>query len=200
MRIEICGGIASGKTTLTSMMQKYLKNSVAVHEDITSSCFLDDFYKNPQYYAFETEIAFLLQHLHQIKAVRNDVCNIICDYSLEQDFAYASSNLSDNAFHSFAHVYHESINQIKAADIIIFLECPADVMLNRITARGNRSEQEIDANYLAQTVKCLKSHLQNVSSFVLYVDSRKYDFRDANSISSLLSGPLMQIQRMVGLR
>lgn len=66
MRIEICGGIASGKTTLAKLLEE---NGIgkAIYENFEKNPFWEAFYKNPSKYAFETEIAFTLQHYHEIK-------------------------------------------------------------------------------------------------------------------------------------
>ena len=53
-RIEICGGIASGKTTLASLMKK-LKVEV-LFEDFKTNPFWKAFYVYPGKYIFETEI------------------------------------------------------------------------------------------------------------------------------------------------
>ena len=57
MRIEICGGIASGKTSLANSLKKY--GFYAVHEQLGNITFLDEFYSNPELFKFETEISFL---------------------------------------------------------------------------------------------------------------------------------------------
>ena len=91
MRIEICGGIATGKTTLTKQLSHM--GFGGVFEDFSSIAFLSDFYETPELYTYETEIAFLLQHTYQIKKRSFAGKVIVCDYSIEQDFAYAVNNL-----------------------------------------------------------------------------------------------------------
>jgi deoxyadenosine/deoxycytidine kinase len=57
-RIEIAGGIASGKTTLARLLRKV--GLQAIHEQFRKNPFFTAFYEDPGYTAFETEITFLL--------------------------------------------------------------------------------------------------------------------------------------------
>lgn len=57
-RLEICGAIASGKTTLAGTFSKC---GYAVEmEDFSRIAMLDDFYSNPLFVSFETELSFTL--------------------------------------------------------------------------------------------------------------------------------------------
>ena len=60
-RIEICGGIASGKTTLASILKQLDYN--VVFERFMDNPFLNEFYtSNGSDNTFETEMVFLLLH------------------------------------------------------------------------------------------------------------------------------------------
>ena len=63
--VEVCGGIASGKTTFAALMTNI--GLIPVLEDFKKSPFWEAFYRNPGEYIFETEISFILLHYHQIK-------------------------------------------------------------------------------------------------------------------------------------
>ena len=56
-RVEICGNIASGKTTLCQGLIGKGKN--AVFEDFQKNPFFKDFYDDPVAYSFETETSFI---------------------------------------------------------------------------------------------------------------------------------------------
>jgi deoxyadenosine/deoxycytidine kinase len=63
--IQICGRIASGKTTLAKLFRN--KDIHLVLEDFQTNPFWKAFYDNPIQYAFEAKITFLFQDYHQIK-------------------------------------------------------------------------------------------------------------------------------------
>lgn len=200
MRIELCGGIASGKSTFASVAQNYLANSIAVYEQISDNCFLTDFYLDPKYYAFETEIAFLLQHMHQIKVAQKTSNVLICDYSLEQDYAYGESNLVGGALNAFYQTYQEAINQIHPADLILFFDCPINVLLKRIKTRNRGNERGIDSEYLSHTINCLKQRLESVACPVVVIDSEKYDFRNNSVFLNIWSNVMEKSENIFELR
>lgn len=185
MRIELCGGIASGKTTFARALETHLPHFKAVYEDFSSNTFLDDFYKDTVKYAYETEISFLLQHMHQMKTAQSRGLDLVCDFSLEQDYAYAVSNLEAVSRRSFVEVYKETIRQIRSSDLIVFLQCPSHVLVERIHARGRSSEMEINTTYLDDTVHALRDRLSHQKSDVIIIDSNRYDFRNPTDMKKI---------------
>lgn len=182
MRIEVCGGIASGKTTFVKAIGTYLTRFSTVYEDFSSNTFLDDFYKNVSRYAYETEISFLLQHMHQIKCAMVDARDLMCDFSIEQDYAYAINNLDSISKPSFDEIYKETIRQISLPDLVIFLQCPSSILLERIRMRGRENEMNIDLMYLDSTLQTLNNHISSIRSSIVTIDSHQYDFRKADDI------------------
>lgn len=188
MRIEMCGGIASGKTTLATALKEQFPRCNVVYENAFSGDFLNDFYSDSEYYAYETEIFILLQHMHQVKAGQREGAPLVCDFSLEQDYSYGEYNLKQEELPSFEEIYRVAMRQLQEPDLIIFLECPVDILLNRIAARGRTSEKTINADYLRMTISQLESHLKGRE--IVVIDSNRYDFRKNGDILRLLSGPL----------
>ena len=187
MRIEICGGIAAGKTTLASALKERCPNYGVVLEDAFSGGFLEDFYQHPRYFAYETQIFFLLQHMHQIKAEQLKKLPLFCDFSLEQDYAYAENNLVSEEWKSFQEVYRRSESQVRKPSVIIFLECPTEILLKRIAARGRASEARIEKSYLDRTVFHLKKRLSSSPTEVITINSSEYDFREKEDVARLYS-------------
>lgn len=196
VRVELCGGIASGKTTLASALKARFPAWEAVLEEAFSDGFLADFYRDPPYYAYETETFLLLQHMHQIKRAQRSGAPLVCDFSLEQDGSYAENNLNAEEQRAFQAVYREAVRQTGAPDLILFLECPVECLLERIAGRGRESERSVGRAYLEQTVRRLWNRLKSAPADVAVIDSCMYDFREAADVDRLLSGPLRRYQRL----
>lgn len=181
MRIEICGGIASGKTTLTRQVQQL--GVAGVFEDFSSIAFLSDFYETPEIYTYETEIAFLLQHLYQIK--KNSLKNkcIICDYSIEQDYAYAMNNLQINEMESFKQIYRIARSKMVDTSLIICLQCSPEVLKRRITKRNRKNEHNISIEYLALTYAQIEKRIKQITTPVIYFDTEKINFLDIDVVN-----------------
>ncbi len=183
MRIEICGGIASGKTTLANALGKF--GFDVANEKLGNTSFLDEFYANPALFTFETEVSFLLQHSVEIKKLHNSH-NIVCDYSFEQDYAYALNNMNAVELKTFKSVFDEIKRQLNEPDLIIKIECSTETKKKRILLRGRENEQTIDNEYLESTDALITKRLSNISIPILCIDSEKYDFREIDVAKTIL--------------
>lgn len=176
LRIEICGGIASGKTTLASLIENL--SIEAIFENFQINPFWQVFYQNPQKYAFETEITFLLQHYHQIKSKYPLSSNIVCDYSLILDLAYAKITLKKSQLLTFLSVFQEVKQELGFPSLLIYLQCSADAELERIRQRGRAIEQTINISFLAQLNQSIQECIQEISheTKIFIIDSEHQDF------------------------
>lgn len=147
-RIEICGGIASGKTTLANLLAKLNINPIL--ENFQTNPFWHAFYADPKDTAFETEITFLLQHYHQIKIARKSGNTIASDFSMYLDLAYAHVTLPQDKREIFLSVYREVEKELGAPALLIHLKCDPKIELKRIRERGREVENSITIEYLQQ--------------------------------------------------
>ncbi len=183
-RIEIIGGIATGKTTLTKILEK--NNLNCVIEDFTLNPFWKSFYLNPGKFIFETEVTFLLQHYHAIKKSLGKGKDFVCDFSLLGDLAYAKIGLKSNKLYIFESVYSEIISEIYKPNLLIYLECEPKIQLERIKNRNREEEKLISVEFLSTLNEAIKNEVVNKEN-VLKINSSKVDFvKDNNSISKTL--------------
>ena len=174
-RIEICGGIASGKTSLTKLLAS--KNiAIPIYENFELNPFWKPFYENPGKYIFETEISFTLQHYHEIKK-QNDTNLLICDYSLLLDHAYAMIGLSNKKLELYLQLLQEIYNDISTPELIIYLKCNANEELNRIKNRNRSAEANIELSFLELLNDAINKNVKKENK-ILTIDSEKYNFVD----------------------
>lgn len=175
LRIEICGGIASGKTSLTQLLEDRNIGTV-IYEDFRSNPFWKAFYENPGKYIFETELSFTLQHYHEIKK-QQDKQLVICDYSLILDFAYANVGLTSIKLQIYKDILRELYEDISTADLYIYLECSAKEELQRIKNRNREVENNIEVDFLEKLNKELFNDIPLSSELnILKINSEEYDF------------------------
>ena len=185
--IEVCGNIASGKTTLVQQVQP--KHYFPIFENFQSNPFYEAFYKEPHSFSFETELTFLLQHYHAIKInPQNQI--LICDYSLFQDMAYADVNLTGNRHRLFFEVVEEIQKELGPPHTIIYLTCPEEILLKRIIARSREAETSITIDYLRALSEALDIRIASISSQtkVHTIRSDQVDFRTGIDDLSELTG------------
>ncbi len=172
-RIEICGGIASGKTTLARIMEK--EGFCAVYERYQDNPFLGEFYKNKGVdCSFETEMVFTLLHYKMLRAMSENK-QLVSDYSLLQDLAYGKANLKKEEFAVFYQMYQYLMQQIALPQMIIYLKCRTKVLAERIADRAREMEQMVDIDYLSESILALEACLEGASR-VLVIESDRVDF------------------------
>ncbi|SNS03128.1 Deoxynucleoside kinase [Humidesulfovibrio mexicanus] len=179
MRVEVCGSIATGKTTFASFAN--VINLDMVEEQYKKNPFLEVFYGGEIECSFETELSFLLIHYHQIKASCRPTCpSFVCDFSLILDNAYADVTLLGHRLEIFQNISEDLMLEVGHPNILVHLVCPEDVLLERVRKRGRASEQVITMAYLKKVADALERRVDEASKSVpvLRIDSHEHDFRD----------------------
>jgi deoxyadenosine/deoxycytidine kinase len=172
-RIEICGGIASGKTTLAKLLANGTPCTLVL-ENFRENPFWAKFYAHPEVYRHEKDITFLAQHCGDLKLLARSLT--VCDYAVLQDIAYA--RLSNDRRHPevmksvAAHLYAA----LPAARLIVYLQCDEDVLLKRIRDRGRAEETPITRQYLAELNRHIDDMIESCAVPVFRVHSDEIDF------------------------
>jgi deoxyadenosine/deoxycytidine kinase len=187
-RIEIAGGIASGKTTLARLLGQNGRIN-AVHEQFRKNPFFEAFYRDPVGTAFETELAFLLQHYHlQRSAIRLNA-PYCADFSAVLDHAYACVTLGRIERKLFESILGRTEKVLQRRALLIVLDCPADIQLARIRRRNRAAESSISLGYLRKVNRALASRVASLpaSEEILRIDSGVVNFaRDRAAARTVL--------------
>jgi deoxyadenosine/deoxycytidine kinase len=193
-RIEVCGGIASGKTTFAILMKRIGFNTLL--EDFQINPFLEDFYSDAVEYTFETEISFILQHYHQIKKEQVGSKVNVCDFSFLLDLAYAEIGLRDSKLKAF-HIIHDEIKRdLPPPALFVHLNCDSKTELQRVRTRGRAIEESVSLEFLEKLNKAVAWQVENARRKlkVITIDSAKKNFVDDESVKQelmkLVSGSL----------
>lgn len=177
MRIEICGGIASGKTTLAALCQE--AGFVPQHERFQENPFFEKFYADPEAYAFEAELTYLLQHFSQIREAVSHP-RIAVDFSFALDLAYARVSLRGSDQRTFEDLLDRVIEKIARPTLIVRLQCPSAIEFERIRERHRSAEQRIARSFLDAIDNEIERALESrwfANVPVHRLDSQALDFR-----------------------
>ena len=148
--IVIEGPIGVGKSTLTRRLCVSL-GAEAVLEQAAENPFLERFYRNPRDGALPAQLYFLFQRAQQLAALNQQDMFAplrVADYLLEKDRLFARVTLDDAEFGLYEQVYTKLDVQAPKPDLVVYLQAPVDVLLERIAKRGIRYEQQIERAYL----------------------------------------------------
>lgn len=148
--IVIEGPIGVGKTTLARRLCASLE-AEPVLEQAAENPFLERFYRNPRDGALPTQLYFLFQRAQQLAALNQQDLFAplrVGDYLLEKDRLFARVTLDDAEFGLYEQVHAKLDIQAPKPDLVVYLQAPVDVLLERIAKRGIRYEQQIERTYL----------------------------------------------------
>jgi deoxyguanosine kinase len=148
--IAVEGPIGVGKTSLARRLCVSLA-AEGVLENAAQNPFLERFYRNPRAGALPAQLCFLLQRAQQLAALKQSDLFApvrVADYLLEKDRLFARVTLDDAEYALYEQVYARLDIQVTKPDLVVYLQAPVDVLLERIARRGVDYEQYIDRGYL----------------------------------------------------
>ena len=148
--VAIEGVIGVGKTSLADLLEERL-NAKLVMEKFDENPFLADFYLDPERYAFQTQLFFLLSRYRQQQELRQtDVFHklVISDYMFVKDRLFASLNLDDKEMSLYDSVAKILEKNILNPDLVIYLQAETPKLMERITLRGRDFEKNMSPDYI----------------------------------------------------
>ena len=148
--VVVEGPIGVGKTNLARRLAQSF-GSELILEQTEENPFLERFYRNPRTAAFPTQLFFLFQRARQLQEFRQqDLFDPVrvADYLLDKDRLFARVTLDDEEYALYEQVYAKLAIDAPHPDLVIYLQAPVDVLMERIAHRGIRYEQLIERSYL----------------------------------------------------
>jgi deoxyguanosine kinase len=148
--IVIEGPIGVGKTSLARKLARSF-GSELILEQADENPFLERFYRNPRAAALQTQLFFLFQRTRQLEDIRqHDLFDTVrvADYLLDKDRLFAQLTLDEEELGLYEQVYSRLAVDTPVPDLVIYLQAPVDILIERIERRGIRYEQHIERGYL----------------------------------------------------
>jgi deoxyadenosine/deoxycytidine kinase len=152
--VVVEGPIGVGKTSLARRLARSF-GSELVLEQGDENPFLERFYRNPRAAAFQTQLYFLFQRARQMQDLRQaDLFERVrvSDYLLDKDRLFARLTLDAEELALYEQVYQRLAIDAPVPDLVVYLQAPVDVLLERIARRAIAYEQVIERRYLERLV------------------------------------------------
>ena len=147
--IVLSGPIGAGKSSLTSILAKYL-GTKPFYESVDNNPVLPLFYADPKKYAFLLQVFFLNTRFRSIKDALTDDNNVL-DRSIYEDALFFQMNADiGRATKEEVDTYYELLNNMmgelkhmpkKNPDLLVHIKVSYDTMIKRIQKRGRPYEQ-----------------------------------------------------------
>jgi deoxyadenosine/deoxycytidine kinase len=148
--IVVEGPIGVGKTSLAKRLAQTFASELIL-EQAEENPFLERFYKNRRNAALPAQLFFLLQRARQIEQIRQrDMFSPvrIADFLLQKDKLFAELNLDSSELGLYSQVADSLDLDPPTPDLVVYLQAPAPVLMQRVAMRGIAYEQLIDEEYL----------------------------------------------------
>jgi deoxyadenosine/deoxycytidine kinase len=164
--VLVAGNIGTGKTSLAERLGGRLGWRTSF-ESVADNPYLADFYANMGLWSFHLQIFFLGHRAQQHLVLANRPESAIADRSIYEDayiFARALhhlGNLNERDYESYRRVFDQVVAGLPRPDLLLYLQAPVSVLLDRIGRRGRAIETGITADYLSLLESFYEEWLQN---------------------------------------
>ena len=148
--IAVEGPIGVGKTSLSRRLAESFNYELLL-ENSEENPFLDRFYKKPKQYALSTQLFFLLQRAQQLQELRQEDMFQplrIADWLIDKDRLFAKENLDSDEYALYVDVFKHLTVDAPIPNLVIYLQAPTEILIDRIQKRGIPAEQFIEREYI----------------------------------------------------
>jgi len=169
--VVVEGPIGVGKTSLA----RRLGESSGAHlllEQPEANPFLERFYGEPARHALATQLFFLFQRIQQLAELRQlDLfrSHVVADFLLDKDPLFARLTLADDELRLYEQLYAQLAPRAPAPDLVIYLQAPAEVLVERVARRGIAAEAKITADYLRRLAASYAEYFHHYDAAPLLV-------------------------------
>lgn len=195
--IVVEGPIGVGKTTLANRLAQSFGSDLLL-EGADENPFLEKFYDDPKAAALPTQLFFLLQRARQLKSMKQeDMFNPVrvADFLIEKDRLFAELTLDTDELDLYEQVFASLTIDIPRPDLVVYLQAPVEVLLDRIQKRGLKHERYIEAAYLQRLCDAyIQFFYQYNNAPLLIVNAADIDFANNDDDYALLHQQITEVQ------
>jgi len=195
--IVVEGPIGVGKTTLANKLADSF-GSDRLLEGADENPFLEKFYDDPKAAALPTQLFFLFQRARQLKEMKQEDMFSpvrVADFLIEKDRLFAELTLDADELELYDQVHSNLTIDTPQPDLVVYLQAPVEVLLDRIQKRGLKHERFIEAAYLQRLCDSyVRFFYQYNDAPLLIVNAADIDFANNDADYKLLYQQITEVQ------
>ena len=188
--VVVEGPIGVGKTTLVHRLAERVRARLIL-EVFEENPFLARFYQDRATWAFQTELFFLLSRYRQQRQVHQESLFAdvtLADYLFHKNLIFSGLTLLETEWKLYLDIYEALAPQTATPDLVVVLDAPVQVLLDRIRRRGRSFEVDLDEAYLDALVLRYRRAFQVYDACpLLIVDTTALDIsRDDDAVDLVM--------------
>jgi deoxyguanosine kinase len=152
--VAVEGPIGVGKTTLARRLSETFRYPILL-EPAAENPFLDRFYREGGKHALPTQLYFLLHRARQLAELGEGRLFhpvLVADFLIQKDRLFAEITLDANELTLYDQIYNKLAINVPTPDLVVYLQAPTSVLMERVRRRGIAAEQHISNDYLAALI------------------------------------------------
>lgn len=178
--ISIIGPPAVGKTTLAEHLAAEMPAEL-IREDYARNPFLAASFGGSVEARLPSQLYFLMSRVQQLWRAAWPAGGLyVSDYGFCQDRIYAATRLAGDDLRAYRRVAGRLAGLVRRPDVLVHLDAPEEVLLERIARRGRAFERAMDKAFLARMRTAYNQVVPEQATGVVRVDCRQADLLDAD--------------------
>lgn len=148
--IVVEGPIGVGKTSLVNRLAESF-SCPSLLERAEDNPFLARFYQDARSAAFPAQLHFLFQRSRQLDQLRQRdlfADRLVADFMFDKDRLFAELNLQRDELALYDEVYARLAMDAPQPDLVVYLQAPVDVLMQRVRKRNRPEESTLSSDYL----------------------------------------------------
>jgi deoxyadenosine/deoxycytidine kinase len=198
--VAVEGPIGVGKTTLARRLSETFRYPTLL-EPGAENPFLDRFYREGSRHALSTQLFFLLHRARQLSELGDgDLFHpvLVADFLIQKDRLFAEITLDPHELQLYDQIYQKLAINTPTPDLVIYLQAPANILMERVRRRGVPAEQHINGDYLSALIDAYTRFFHFYDDApLLIVNAAETDFANNDAHYQEL---VSRITRMSGMR
>jgi deoxyadenosine/deoxycytidine kinase len=155
-------------------------NAGLILEQSEENPYLEDFYRDPQRFAFQLQLFFLISRYRQLLNIpQQDLfhSHLIADYVFAKDRIFAHLNLERRDLILYDKVATLMERELPKPDLVIYLQSSTERLIEHIRKRNRKIERNISTDYIRQLNEAYNSFFFHYKETpLLVVNTSEIDF------------------------